>query len=89
MAKFQSLLSYTVLSFVAAAYAAIGPVADLTISNAQVSPDGFLRDAVVTNGLMPGPLITGNKVGGRLRHSLNGETDAKLSSGRPLPVECH
>nr|ACZ82339.1 laccase [Lentinus sp. WR2] len=61
MAKFQSLLSYTVLSFVAAAYAAIGPVADLTISNAQVSPDGFLRDAVVTNGLVPGPLITGNK----------------------------
>nr|AMQ22747.1 laccase [Marasmius cladophyllus] len=61
MAKFQSLLSYTVLSFVAAAYAAIGPVADLTISNAQVSPDGFLRDAVVTNGLMPGPLIAGNK----------------------------
>ncbi|KAH9918575.1 laccase [Epithele typhae] len=39
---------------------AIGPVADLTISNADVTPDGDTRAAVVVNGLMPGPLITGN-----------------------------
>ncbi|KAH9857793.1 phenoloxidase [Lenzites betulinus] len=41
--------------------AAIGPVTDLTISNANVSPDGFQRSAVVANGETPGPLITGNK----------------------------
>nr|AAB35061.1 laccase II isozyme {N-terminal} [Trametes versicolor, ATCC 20869, Peptide Partial, 30 aa] [Trametes versicolor] len=28
----------------------IGPVADLTITNAAVSPDGFSRQAVVVNG---------------------------------------
>nr|2XYB_A Chain A, LACCASE [Trametes cinnabarina] len=40
---------------------AIGPVADLTLTNAQVSPDGFAREAVVVNGITPAPLITGNK----------------------------
>ena len=44
------------------ASAAIGPVADLTISNADITPDGFTRAAVVMNGQMPGPLITGNMV---------------------------
>ena len=62
-ARFQSLLTCTILALVTTAYAAIGPVADLNISNAAVSPDGFLRDAVVVNGQTPGPLITGNKVG--------------------------
>nr|UOI87915.1 laccase [Porogramme subargentea] len=61
MAKFQTLLTYTILSLVATAYAAIGPVADLTISNAAISPDGFERDAIVVNDVFPGPLITGNK----------------------------
>ncbi|KAI0822637.1 phenoloxidase [Trametes gibbosa] len=41
--------------------AAIGPVTDLIISNANVSPDGFQRAAVVANGGTPGPLITGQK----------------------------
>ncbi|KAI0689487.1 laccase LCC3-3 [Cerioporus squamosus] len=41
--------------------AAIGPVTDLTISNADISPDGFSRAAVVVNGQFPGPLVTGNK----------------------------
>ena len=49
-------------SLVATAYAAIGPVADLNITNADISPDGFTRAAVVTNGVFPGPLITANKV---------------------------
>ena len=62
MSRFRSLLLYTILSLVASTLAAIGPVADLTISNAQISPDGYLRDAVVTNNVFPGPLITGNKV---------------------------
>ncbi|KAJ7660395.1 Cupredoxin, partial [Mycena polygramma] len=40
---------------------AIGPTADLTLSNGDVSPDSFTRQAVLVNGQTPGPLITGNK----------------------------
>ena len=63
MVNFQSLLSYTLLSLVGPACAGIGPVTDLTITNAQISPDGYVRDAVVTNKVFPAPLITGKKVG--------------------------
>ena len=63
MAKFQSLLSSITLLFAASVYAGIGPKTDLTISNADVAPDGFTRAAVVVNGVFPGPLITGNQVG--------------------------
>ncbi|KAK7037629.1 laccase, multicopper oxidase, benzenediol:oxygen oxidorectuctase [Paramarasmius palmivorus] len=41
--------------------AAIGPVADLVISNQDVSPDGFTRGAVVAGGTTIGPLIVGSK----------------------------
>ncbi|KAJ6557732.1 laccase [Mycena capillaripes] len=41
--------------------ASVGPTADLTLTNADVSPDGFLRQAVLVNGQVPGPLIVGNK----------------------------
>nr|AGW43035.1 laccase [Ganoderma weberianum] len=61
MAGLRSLLSYLPLLFSASAYAAIGPVGTLTISNADTAPDGFTRSAVVVNGESPGPLITGNK----------------------------
>ena len=37
--------------------------AALTISNADVTPDGYTRAAIVVNGQHPGPLLTGNKVG--------------------------
>ncbi|OJT14186.1 Laccase [Trametes pubescens] len=47
------------VSFALNALAGIGPVLDLTISNAVVSPDGFARAAVVANDQAPGPLITG------------------------------
>ncbi|RPD57148.1 Cu-oxidase-domain-containing protein [Lentinus tigrinus ALCF2SS1-7] len=60
MARFQSLLSYITLLFVASTYAAIGPVADLTVTNANISPDGFERAAIVVNNVFPAPLITGN-----------------------------
>ena len=60
-ARFQSLLTCTVLALVTTAYAGIGPIADLIISNAAISPDGYVRDAVVVNGQSPGPLITGKK----------------------------
>ena len=40
----------------------IGPVADLRIVNAEISPDGFPRQAVLAEGIFPGPVITANKV---------------------------
>ncbi|KAH9897825.1 laccase [Cubamyces lactineus] len=61
MSKFHSLLSFVLVSLVSVAYAGIGPVTDLTISNAEVSPDGYAREAVVVNGVTPAPLITGQK----------------------------
>ena len=59
---FQLLLACTILSLASIVSAGIGPITDLTISNAQISPDGYRRDAIVTNGVFPAPLITGEKV---------------------------
>ncbi|KAI0334354.1 laccase [Cubamyces sp. BRFM 1775] len=61
MSKFNSLLSFIIVSLATVVYAGIGPVTDLTISNAEVSPDGYAREAVVVNGVTPAPLITGQK----------------------------
>jgi len=58
---FKSLKSILILGFSLAARAAIGPVADLHISNANIQPDGFTRPAVLAGGTFPGPLIKGNK----------------------------
>ncbi|KAF7342352.1 Laccase G [Mycena venus] len=41
--------------------ASVGSTADLTLTNGDISPDGFTRQAVLVNGGAPGPLITGNK----------------------------
>ena len=64
MNKFQSLVTFVTLCLSTSrlAFAAIGPVTDLTISDADIAPDGFTRAAVVVNDQYPGPLITGNKV---------------------------
>jgi iron transport multicopper oxidase len=35
----------------------------LTISNGDISPDGFTRAATLVNGQIDGPLITASKVG--------------------------
>ncbi|OCH92441.1 laccase 2 precursor [Obba rivulosa] len=43
------------------AFAALLPVRDLILQNKVISPDGFTRPAIVTNGTFPGPLITANK----------------------------
>nr|AAR00925.1 laccase [Trametes sp. C30] len=58
--RFSAFVPLT-LSFISQASAAIGPVTDLTISDADISPDGFTRAAVVMNDQFPGPLIAGNK----------------------------
>ena len=62
MAGIRSLLAFTAILFTVSAYAAIGPITDLTISNDDIAPDGFTRAAIVMNGVFPGPLIRGNKV---------------------------
>ncbi|TBU24294.1 laccase [Dichomitus squalens] len=61
MAGIRSLLSCTTILLTASAYAAIGPVTDLTVSDANIAPDGFTRAAIVVNGVFPAPLITGKK----------------------------
>ena len=44
------------------AFAAIGPVTDLTIVNKDIKPDGVIRSAVLAGGTFTGPLIQGHKV---------------------------
>ncbi|KAJ7127169.1 laccase 1 [Mycena epipterygia] len=56
---FSALLSFCLISCISAAR--IGPTADIHLVNAEVSPDGFSRSAVLANGIHPGPLITANK----------------------------
>lgn len=48
------------LVLISQALASIGPVANLHITNTQLSPDGFARDTVVAESVYPGPLIVGN-----------------------------
>ncbi|KAJ7071964.1 laccase [Mycena amicta] len=43
------------------ALAAIGPTTEITLTNGEIAPDGFTRQAVLVNGGAPGPLITANK----------------------------
>ncbi|KAF9493875.1 laccase [Pleurotus eryngii] len=51
----------TVLSLLSRTNAAIGPVAELDIVNRHIAPDGYSRQAVLANGIFPGPLIVGQK----------------------------
>lgn len=56
-----SLCSLALLGFTVVVNA-VGPVTDLHVVNAAISPDGYERPAVVVNGMFPGPVITGKKV---------------------------
>ncbi|KAJ7182989.1 laccase [Mycena crocata] len=57
---------------------AIGPVADVRLTNKQVSPDGFARSSIVINGGFPAPLIKANK-GDHLRlNVIDDLTDASM-----------
>ncbi len=42
--------------------AAIGPVTDLAIVNGPIAPDGVSRNAVLADGIFPGPVISGYTV---------------------------
>jgi iron transport multicopper oxidase len=55
------LCAIVVLYLTPQSFAAIGPVGNLLVANGPIQPDGFLRDAVLGNGIFPGPLISGNK----------------------------
>ncbi|KAH7891028.1 laccase [Phlebopus sp. FC_14] len=39
----------------------LGPVTNLTISNKNIAPDGFMRSASLAGGSFPGPLIKANR----------------------------
>ncbi|KIK92618.1 laccase [Paxillus rubicundulus Ve08.2h10] len=49
------------LAYASITQASIGPAADLPIVNGVVSPDGFLKSAVLAGGTLPGPVIAGQK----------------------------
>ncbi len=66
MFKFLRAAVFVALKLALNAHAAIGPVTDLTIMNANVAPDGHTRPAVLAEGMLPGPLIVGQK-GDRFR----------------------
>ncbi|KAI0782841.1 laccase 1 [Abortiporus biennis] len=77
--KLQSLTSFVVLSFLAAAVeAAIGPITDLHIANAVTNPAGTSRNAVLAEGVNPGPLIKGNKGDNFQINVINGLTDESM-----------
>ena len=72
MAGLQSLSNFAIIGLALARLGAgaIGPVADLTLADADISPDGYTRAAIVMNDQFPGPLITGNKVRMHICYSL-------------------
>ena len=53
--------TFVTLSLSLSALAAIGPITDLVVLDANVSPDGYERAAVLAGGTFPGPLIAGQK----------------------------
>ncbi|KAJ6459068.1 laccase [Mycena sanguinolenta] len=54
-------LLFVATCLISTSLASIGPTGSLTLTNGDVAPDGFTRQAVLVNGQVPGPLITANK----------------------------
>nr|ACL93333.1 laccase [Rigidoporus microporus] len=61
MPSFSTLSAFVTVALALGAFASVGPVADIPIVNANLSPDGFTRTTVLAGGTFPGPLIVGNK----------------------------
>ncbi|THH32839.1 hypothetical protein EUX98_g1349 [Antrodiella citrinella] len=59
MTFFKTLTALVALSV--SVHASVGPVTQLQITNANISPDGFSRPAVLAGGTFPGSVISGNK----------------------------
>ena len=55
--SFKSFAGLVILSLSLQAHAAIGPVTDLHIVNANIQPDGFTRPAVLAEGTFPVTLV--------------------------------
>ena len=89
MVRLQPFLPYLTVFFAASAYAAIGPVANLVISNADITPGGFTRAAVVVNGAFPPPLLTGYKVSFTNTLSVQIFFTNILETGRQFPTQRH
>lgn len=62
MSFFKFFPAFMLLGLSSTVNAAIGPITDLPIVNANIQPDGFTRPAVLAGGTFPGPIIKGNKV---------------------------
>ncbi|KAI0258277.1 laccase [Gloeopeniophorella convolvens] len=65
-------------------FAAIGPIASLTVSNRNIAPDGFTRSAVLAGGTFPGPVIQGTKGGQFSINVINSLTDTSLDLGTSI-----
>ncbi|KAJ6622349.1 yellow laccase [Mycena sp. CBHHK59/15] len=74
----MSLLWIIALSVLPTILAAIGPSATLTISNSAVSPDGFIRSAVLANNALPAPLIAANTGANMLLNVVNKLNDTTM-----------
>ncbi|PCH44577.1 laccase [Wolfiporia cocos MD-104 SS10] len=61
MAFLRILSTVVALTAPLTALAAIGPITSLDIVNVDINPDGFTRQAVLADGVFPGPIISGNK----------------------------
>ncbi|KAJ3485885.1 hypothetical protein NLI96_g4634 [Meripilus lineatus] len=61
MPSFSTLSAFVSIALALGVQAAVGPVADLRISNVDIAPDGFTRSTVLAGGVFPGPLIVGTK----------------------------
>ncbi|VDB92219.1 unnamed protein product [Peniophora sp. CBMAI 1063] len=75
------------LLLAACAEAALGPKAELIISNAQHAPDGFTHDTIVVNNQFPAPLLTakmGDNIDWKVLNLLS-DTDF----GTPTSVHWH
>ncbi|KAJ3482308.1 hypothetical protein NLI96_g7061 [Meripilus lineatus] len=79
---FSRSLTVIVLLFFELAFsgqaATIGPVADLHITNAVISPDGHNRTAILAGGSYPGPLIRANKGDNFQINVINELTDEEM-----------
>ncbi|KAJ7082006.1 hypothetical protein B0H15DRAFT_442697 [Mycena belliarum] len=92
-----SSLRLAALSLLPSVFAA-QRVFNLDIVNAQLAPDGFVRDTVSPNGTFPGPTFAVNKGDSVVIHTHNKLTDPKmrrstsivvpLQSFRGFPVHC-
>ena len=58
----RSLILVLGAGYLQTCHAAIGPITNLRIVNEVISPDGYPRDAVLANGVFPGPPIIAEKV---------------------------